>query len=155
MDLWASAQSGNLAELAAAVDENPGQLNQAGPGGWQPLHLAAHFGHAECVRYLLASGADPMARSANSLDNLAIHAAAAGKHTAIVEMLLDAGTPVDATQHGGFTALHAAAHSGLQDMVELLLRRGADPSILTADGRTAASYAQENNHTEIVQRLSR
>jgi ankyrin repeat protein len=143
MTLWDAAISGDVAALSAALDADPGTLNAPGPGGWPALHLAAHFGHLECVEMLLARGADTQLRSANELQNLATHAAAAGRvpeqRAVILDRLLDAGIPVDATQHGGFTALHAACQNEDQASIELLLARGADTAKPADDGRTPAS----------------
>lgn len=134
---------GDVQSLIAALDADPATLNAPGPGGWPALHLAGHFGHLECVDMLLARGADIQLRSANEMQNLATHAAAASsipdKRAAIVERLLDAGIAVDATQHGGFTALHSACQNEDQATIQLLLARGADMNKPAADGRTPSS----------------
>lgn len=135
--------SGDVEALDAALNADPAKLNAPGPGGWPALHLAGHFGHMECVEHLLARGADIQLRSANELANLATHATAAGRvpeaRAAILERLLNAGIPVDATQHGGFTALHSACQNGDQACIDLLLARGADIGKTADDGRTPAS----------------
>lgn len=144
MTLWDAAMAGDVAALAAVLDAAPDLLNAPGPGGWPALHLAGHFGHLECVELLLARGADIELRSSNEMHNLATHATAAGrvpeKRAAILEKLLDAGIPVDATQHGGFTALHSACQNEDQASIDLLLARGADPGKPADDGRTPASF---------------
>jgi uncharacterized protein len=146
MKLWEAAISGDLAALTTALDADPETLNAPGPGGWPALHLAAHFGHLKCVEMLLTRGADTQLRSANEMQNLASHAAAAGRvpdrRAAILERLLDAGIPVDATQHDGFTALHSACHNQDRASIELLLARGADIAKPADDGRTPASLRQ-------------
>jgi ankyrin repeat protein len=143
MTLWDAAISGDVAALAAALDADPATLNEPGPGGWPALHLAGHFGHLECVEMLLARGADTQLRSANEMQNLATHAAAAGRvpdrRAVVLEKLLDAGIPVDATQHGGFTALHSACQNEDRASIELLLARGADIAKPADDGRTPAA----------------
>jgi ankyrin repeat protein len=143
MTLWDAAMSGDAAALSAALDADPATLNMPGPGGWPALHLAGHFGHLECVELLLARGADISIRSVNEMNNLATHATAAGRipemRATILERLLDAGIPVDATQHGGFTALHSACQNEDEASIQLLLARGADIDKPAADGRTPAS----------------
>ena len=143
MTIWDAAISGDVAALTAALDADPETLNAPGPGGWPALHLAGHFGHLECVELLLARGADIQLRSANEMQNLATHATASGRvpeaRAAILKRLLDAGIPVDATQHGGFTALHSACQNEDQAVIELLLARGADIAKPADDGRTPAS----------------
>ena len=99
--------SGDVAALTAALDADPTTLNTPGPGGWPALHLAGHFGHLDSVELLLARGANIELRSANDMQNMATHATAASAvpeaRAPILERLLAAGIPVDATQHGGFT----------------------------------------------------
>ena len=143
MTLWDAAMAGDVAALTAALDADPATMNEPGPGGWPALHLASHFGHLECVDLLLARGADVSLRSANELQNLATHAAAAGRipgrRAPILERLLDAGIPVDATQHGGFTALHSACQNEDEASIQLLLARGGDIDKAAGDGRTPAA----------------
>ena len=52
--------------------------------GWTPLHLAAFFGKLDAARLLLNKGAAVNARSTNAMQNMPLHAAAAGKHAEIV-----------------------------------------------------------------------
>lgn len=135
--------SGYSAALAAALEADSSSINSPGPGGWPALHLAAHFGHVECVDLLLQRGADALVRSVNDMRNLALHAAAAGRvperRAAILERLLDAGTPVDAPQAGGFTALHSAVQNRDQPSIDLLVSRGGDMHRDADDGRTPFS----------------
>lgn len=135
--------SGDAAALEAALEADSSSINSPGPGGWPALHLAAHYGQLECVELLLARGADVQLRSVNDMRNLALHAAAAGRiperRAAILERLLDAGTPPDATQAGGFTALHSAVQNTDQASIDLLVARGADMNRAADDGRTPAS----------------
>jgi ankyrin repeat protein len=58
--------------------------------------------------------------------NLPLHAAAAARQSRIVEMLLDSGTPVDATQQGGHTALDSATQNQDEATIEVLRRHGAN-----------------------------
>lgn len=153
MTIWEAAQSGDFEALRASLAESPDLLNAASADGWTPLHLASHFGHASLAAYLIAVGADPLVRSNNALANLPIHAAAAGRHAGIVALLLAAGTPVDATQHGGFTALHAAANAGDLATLEVLLKAGADPALKAANGLDSKAFALKAGHGPVLERL--
>lgn len=139
IDVHIASALGLIEPLQSLLDASPSSVHQRTPDGWTPLHLAAFFAQPDAARLLLACGANPLARSENPMANLPLHAAAAARQTAIVEMLLDAGTPVDATQHGGYTALHSAAQNKDLPTLELLLARGASMDAKSDDGKTPAA----------------
>lgn len=123
--------------------------------GWTPLHLACFFGGFEAATLLIERGADIHARSRNRMANMPIHTAAAGKRTAIVQLLLDKGADPNAQQYGGFTPLHHAVSHCDQGMTELLLAFGADPSIALENGKDARALAEEYGFTEISVMLNK
>lgn len=139
LDAFIAAALGNTERLRGLLDTDSSLVRQWTPDGWTALHLAAFFGQPEAARLLLDHGADPLARSTNAMANLPLHAAAAARQSAIVEMLLDAGTPVDATQHGGYTALHSAAQNKDRATLDILLARGASMDTPSDDGKTPAA----------------
>ena len=155
LDLFAAAARGEDERVEALLAAEPELSKAHSADGWTALHLAAHFGRAETVAFLLIRGADVNARSSNAMANTPLHAAMVGRHREVVELLLDNGADVNARQHGGYTALHAAALHGDPGLVELLLARGADPLVATDRGQTAFDMAQERDHFEVVGRLRR
>ena len=155
VDVFAAAARGDVGRLEALLAADPALAEAHSPDGWTPLHLAAHFGHGRAVRALLDRGADPNARSANTMANTPLHAALAGRHADVAELLLAYGAAVNATQHGGFTALHAAAQHGALALAELLLAHGADASAATDDGRTALTMADERGHAAVADLVRR
>ena len=60
----------------------------------------------------------------------ALHLAAQGGHAEVVQLLLGAGSAVDAQTSAGATVLHIAAQEGYIEVVQLLLDAGADPADL-------------------------
>ena len=120
--------------------------------GRTPLMLAAFNGHAPVLGYLLDQDVAVDARDANG--RTALMYASSGPFLEAVQLLLDAGAEVNVqgTQEG-FSALMTAASEGLVDIVRLLLVRGADPAMADMDGDTAASFAQENGHSAVVELL--
>lgn len=126
--IFAAAMLGDTARLEPLLTANRSLVSAVSPDGWTPLHLAAFFGNADATRLLLNKGADVKIRSNNAMNNLALHAAAAGKHKDIVKLLLEFGTPANAQQHGGWTALHAAAQHGDVEMAQVLVEGGAEIS---------------------------
>ncbi|HEX7243576.1 MAG TPA: ankyrin repeat domain-containing protein, partial [Longimicrobiaceae bacterium] len=113
LDPFEVAVVGATDRLRAFLDEEPGLVALHSFDGGTLLHFAAYFGHEAAVRLLLERGADVHARSRNAMCNLPLHAALAGPLSAAgVRALLEAGSPPDAKQQAGYTALHAAAMSG-------------------------------------------
>jgi len=157
LDIFEASAVGDTERLRTLLDEHPDSVNAVAMDGFFPLGLAAFFNHPESVTVLLERGADVRLASHNPMRIQALHAAVADKPEAdaiaLATLLLDRGAPVDAAQHGGFTALHAAAQSGYAELAALLLSRGADPNVRLDDGRTPAQLAEEHGHGEIAGRL--
>jgi ankyrin repeat protein len=69
---------------------------------------------------------------------------------AVLRVLLDAKARIDAKGPNGETVLMCAAAAGAAPSVSLLLQAGADPRLTSADGRTAAKWAEGSGHPEIA-----
>ena len=125
------------------------------PDGFQPLHLAAFFGHAEAAEALLERGADPSAVSRHEFVKVTpLHSAVASEgaeNVRTVEVLLAHGAPVNAGVEGGHTPLHSAAVNGNVAIVGLLLAHGADPNAANDDGKTPLDLARERGHEDVLQ----
>src|SRR5580658_1801588 len=139
--IFAAAMQGDAEQVEALLAANRSLVSAVSPDGWTPLHLAAFFGGADAARALLNKGASPAARSTNAMQNLPLHAAAAGRHAAMVKLLIEHGSPVSARQHGGWTALHAAAQSSDLAMAEILISSGADVSARADNNQCALDLA--------------
>jgi uncharacterized protein len=149
-----AATVGDEMRLREMLEDDGAMVNVYSADGWTPLHLAAHFGHTNTVRWLLGAGADVHALSRNNLANQPLHAAAAGQAPVeLLTLLLDAGADVNATQRGGFTPIQATAQNGDLEATQLLLARGADIHARTEDGQTALSFALEGEHASVARLL--
>ena len=127
--IFAAAIFGDAAEVEKLLASDRSLGSAVSPDGWFPLHLAAHFGHADAVRALLNKGAKVNAPSTNAMRNTALHAAAAGRSSTVAKLLLDAGADVNARQSGGWTPLHSAAQNGDVEFARVLTEAGADVSV--------------------------
>jgi len=127
--IFSAAIFGDATEVEKLLAGNRSLVNAVSSDGWLPLHLAAHFGHADVVRTLLNKGAQVSACSTNAMRNTALHAAAAGRSQTVAKLLLDAGADVNARQSGGWTPLHSVAQSGDVEFARVLAEAGADVSV--------------------------
>jgi ankyrin repeat protein len=157
LDLWEAATVGATARVGELINADPALVESRSPDGFTALHLAVFFGHPETARLLIEAGANVSARTTNALDNQPLHAATAGNRTdarlAAVQLLLDAGAPVNERQSGGFTPVMSAAQNGDAPVLDLLLARGADPTLKDDEGRSAADHARTAGHETLAERL--
>lgn len=153
LDVFEASATGQTNRLRALIEAHPDQASAYANDGFYPLGLACFFGHQEAARYLLGMGADVHQRANNAQKVQPIHAASAGNHLEIVQMLLAHGADVNATQEGGFVPLHSSAQNGNLAMTKLLLQHGADKTAKTHDGKTARDFALESSHAGVVEIL--
>lgn len=71
----------------------------------------------------------------------------------VVELLLDRGALIDATDQDGWTPLHQAAYSGRLPTCRVLLQRGASLLALTNDHSTALHLAARQNQLSVAEML--
>ena len=128
LDVFDAAAVGRARGLEELLESEPGLATAWSNDGFTALHLAAFFGREDAARRLLERGADAnvVARNA-SIVVTPLHSAAAGVHSGIVKLLLDAGADPNARQPDGFTALDAARQNGDDESAEALLAAGATP----------------------------
>ncbi len=154
LNVFEACAVGEAPRVKALVEQQPELINAYAPDGFQPLGLAAFFGHAAIVAYLLKEGADVNSPSRNAMRVMPLHSAIANRHAAIVQLLLEHGADVNATQAGDFTSLHEAAQNGLLDVTQWLLDRGANVnSRLSSGGETPLALAVEHKHEDVAKLL--
>ena len=153
-DIHAAARAGDTDEVAALLSMDNRLTGTFDADGWTPLHLAAHYGHAATVEILLHNNAPVDERSRNQLANTALHAALAGQRpaerTRVVQLLVDGGADVNATQHGGWAPMHQAAANGDRETALLLMGRGAKVGVVNDAGVTPAAMARQRGHEELA-----
>jgi ankyrin repeat protein len=156
LTLHEAAAVGDAKRVEECVLSAPWSIQTLSADGWPALHLACFLGHGAVILKLLELGADAFQWSRAFEQNLAIHAAAAGRRIgreAFSKLIAATGDP-DVLQKQGYTALMIAASNGFSDGVEVLLAAGADRARKLEDGRTAAAIARERGHEELAKRLS-
>jgi ankyrin repeat protein len=157
VNIWEAAALGELDTVKDLAASDPAAKDAAAPDGFTPLGLAAFFGQAAALTWLLEAGADPNVPSENQMAVYPINSAAANRNqeTALqlVQILAANGADVNAAQHSGWTPLHQAAAHGFEHLVEFLLEHSADKSLKSEDGRTAADMALAGGYELLAARI--
>jgi len=120
VDAAAAAALGDDRRLSALIKKKPSLLHAGDAWGMQPLHWAAHCGHADVVADLLEMGADINAPAESWT---ALHLATELGHGEVVRLLLERGANREARldeAHGHMTPLEMAEEWGISEMAELL-----------------------------------
>ncbi|QDU07154.1 ankyrin repeat domain-containing protein [Gimesia aquarii] len=97
-------------------------VNRANGHGDYPLYYAAWSGDLPTAQLLLQEGADPVALSG---ERSALHIAAMMGQLEVIDLLLDAGVPIDLADKQGITPLVAARISKNSAAIGYLLQKGA------------------------------
>lgn len=153
LDVFDAASVGRTERVAALLDADPALVNAYSRDGFFPLGLAAFFGHPDTVRLLLARGADVAQVARNPMRIQALHAAVAGRSREAVLLVLEAGAPINAQQHQGWTALHEVVHQENEELTRYFLAHGADPKLQNDEGKSPIGLAAEQGHAAILKLL--
>ncbi|KAG6991647.1 Ankyrin-3 [Fusarium oxysporum f. sp. conglutinans] len=158
------------APLVIAVDENyvkttevllkfGADPNIPGPGNNDTAlwFAAVNAVNVECVRLLLAKGADPNHKLLKPpiLIEIVKSTGTIEKRIAVLKALLEHSIPAvtDASDDDAMSPLLHAAIRGELQIVKLLLDHEADINTKDSQGYCVLAHAIKNNHTEVVREL--
>ncbi|MCE2403073.1 ankyrin repeat domain-containing protein [Candidatus Poribacteria bacterium] len=125
-------------------------INALGKMGWPPLPYACRGDkgeHPNKVLRLLKLGADIDVRS--SKGKTALHCAAKAGFLKVINVLIENGAAIDATDKNGETPLYEAIRSTIKNRekqrasLEVLLTKGANPNAENRRGLTPLQVAQQ------------
>lgn len=148
-------EKGNTARVRELFAEFPAALElDTCFGPW--LHVAADFGRAEIVSYLLERGAD-INRRGGTYGGSALNEAACEGHLEVVRHLLDAGAELD-TSEPERNPLFGAILDGHSEVVRFLIERGIDYRVSytgnSMKNMDSEAFARERGQTEIADYLA-
>lgn len=150
--------------LSKGADPN----TQTNENGASVLAGLCYVNQTECVRLLLAHGADPNRGRDESRETPLHHALAGGADIEVVRLLIDHGADVNAktspgvysynfygnTPTRGETPLHRAAAFAPVEVVQLLLKAGAERAVRDIHGQSphvwAGWYRREKELVELL-----
>ena len=116
--------------LKIALDSGASAKNVTSPYQGTALIAAAHLGHAEIVRMLIAAGA-PLDHVNNLGWTALIESIVLGDggnmHTATLRALVEAGANINLGDRAGVTPLALARQRGFREMTAILTQAGAKP----------------------------
>ena len=115
--------------------------------------VAVITGNADAVRRLLAAGAQ-VDQPIMADGGTALHVAAAENDVAMVQVLLDAGADVRATNQHLRTPLMTAAGNGARECAQLLLDRGAQINAVDAYGLSPIARAIQRGRLDMLDFLA-
>ena len=165
-----AAGTGNV-DMAKQLLDQGVDVNFRGSANNTPLMEAAFAGHVGMAKFLLDHGADLSAKKNDGQTPLTfsvdhkelrdlfkdvsdlVEAAGKGDNNALIA-LVDKGTPVNAVDQYGHTALSESCWNGHTETVKLLLAKGANPTLKKPDGETPLTLATAKKHPDIVALLN-
>ena len=164
------ASQGGISSVEMLVSAGS-DVNAADKEGRTPAIVAFELGHCNTFDLMVRSGAtvstDLMSAYKGNLSRVRslikngkaqerfeqgltlLHAAAAGGHTAIVDLLLTNGLDVRLKTQEGYTALHHAVAGNHREVAELLLAKGADVNAEPGK-QTPLHWAISKQHKDMI-----
>ncbi|XP_065176552.1 uncharacterized protein LOC135806310 [Sycon ciliatum] len=132
------------------------EVNQLGPEGLSPLHMAARHGHLSCIETLLSWKATIVTVTTLPDSRTALHLAIDAKRQRVqcLRRLVQAGIPIDQGDWNMSTPLHTAAQLGRVACMMVLLESGANNQALDKLKRQPVDVAKWSGKGECVRRLT-
>ena len=154
-----------MSELLKSYGVPPKDINAQGDMGWPMLVYVCRGDnreHPDKILRLLELGADIDVR--NYKGKTALHCAAKAGFLTVIDLLIEKGATIDASDNNGETPLFEAIRSTIKDgekqraAIEALLVKGANPNLKNSKGLTPLQVAQRMRRTDagrIVELLRR
>lgn len=172
--LHSAAAGGHAVVVKMLIDAGADKNARSEDHQYTPLHLAVMDRHVDTVRVLLAAkvelnpvddeGQTPLHWGGHAYNRQPVHIyrdiskphdtvfVDPGK-ALVIELLLNAGAKIEATDAAGNTPLHEAARLRSVRAAEVLIARGAKRDAVNHAGETPRSIAAETKDAEMIDLL--
>ena len=141
IDIIEAAEEGKIDVVRKLIQDDPSLRFATTDLAMTPLHRAARFGHVEVVSELLKAGVKPTIRDSRRFTPL--HNAACDQESLYcVQLLLEAGCPIDCKNSYGDTPLMQACIYSNLPTVAYLLKCGASVTTKNRRGLDALGQAE-------------
>lgn len=121
--------------------------------GYTPAHWVALDGNVDIMRYLVQRNAPCDLRCLGTQGPRPIHWACRKGHAAVVQVLLQSGVGVNASDLKGLTPLMTACMYGRTATAAYLLGMGAQNHLTDINGDTALHWAAYKGHPDLMRLL--
>jgi ankyrin repeat protein len=149
----ASIEANEIKRIQVMIRDNPDLIN-AYNGENTPLLAAIRARQFAVAKFLLENKADPEAKQTGNNDHITpLIWATMEENKDIVDLLLERGANVDATDGNRKTALHHAAERGFKTIVETLLAHKATVDVRTKYGWTPLRFAADKGFKSVAELL--
>ncbi|KAG7389754.1 hypothetical protein PHYPSEUDO_009674 [Phytophthora pseudosyringae] len=139
--------------LERPSEEGVDLINLQNQFGNTPLHNAARTGSQGCVSHLLKAGAKYSIKNVNG--SIPLHHACYSEkpNVEVVQLLVEAGSDVNALDEQGYSPLLVAAKKNQTEAIDFLRKHGADTTLKNSFGENALHFAELRNNTNAIQLL--
>jgi ankyrin repeat protein len=144
----------NQSEIVSLLIEAGAAIEEADSQGRTPLMIAASFSEGATVQALLDAGADIDAGNPMLVNRTAWQYAGQYGNVPALEVLFEAGVPINAVDDSNSSALHTASYGGNLEAVEFLLAHGIDPNLRDLANTTARGWAEYHGDNEIAEAIT-
>jgi ankyrin repeat protein len=133
-----------------SLDGNP--VTKPTHGGLKYLQWAAYKGNLDLMKHLLELGADPTECSSRGTNMLLMAAIGGVENTAVYDLILQQGIPLDYANNSGANALLLLAGSAIEDLSVFDYFMGKNISLDTKDndGNNLFFYAARGGHLKTI-----
>lgn len=142
-----SAEVAALVDAGASLEETNGDIQNRTP----LLMASSTSGCEDAARLLLKAGANIEARNQSGAAPLMM--AVLMQNEELVDLLIAYNPQLDDTGFKGMTPLMWAANLGARSIVQKLMDAGADGDIITAKGKAAATFAEDNGKPHLAKQI--